>query len=46
MRQARCLKIGILPVVIHLEDAAGHLMNAVVDGLVGVEDSLQEGVLD
>lgn len=37
--------VGVLAVVVHLELAAGHLGDAVVDGLAGVYGRLEVGVL-
>jgi hypothetical protein len=46
MSKARSPEVGILAAIVHLEDAAGHLMDTVVDSLVGVEHSLHVRVLD
>mmetsp|Transcript_16169 Transcript_16169/g.19205 ORF Transcript_16169/g.19205 Transcript_16169/m.19205 type:complete len:200 (+) Transcript_16169:937-1536(+) len=40
------LEIGALLIVLHLEVATAHLDHAVVDGLVGVLESLEVGVLE
>lgn len=40
------MEVGLFLVVLHFEVSSGHLDDSVVNSFVGIEDSLQVGVLD
>ena len=46
MSEARSFPISHLSIVVHAELTTRHLMHTVIDSLVCVENSLEEGVLD
>lgn len=46
MGEAGGAVVGVFSVVVHLELTAGHLGDAVVDGLAGVNGGLEVGVFE